>query len=503
VFGFRMKHKTNKHKKSDKRDDRDDKGKKTGFDVDDAIPSSLLQCEKLVKSLLGNSSDIVIQAFGTQKAKAMIVYIDGLISKDLLDRDIISPLKANSFDGNLQLAIKTHYDEIDDIFMIIDEILQGQTALFYDGSKKAFIIDIKKWDKRSVETPDSETTIRGPREGFTESLRTNTALLRRKLRTPKLKIENMIIGRQGNTPIGIAYIEGIVNQDVLRELKSRLSTIDTDAVFSVGSIEQYLCKSRFSPITGIGSTQKPDVAAARILEGRVAVFCDGTPYVLTIPELFIENLQTSDDYYGGALNATVLRTLRLIGLFVATILPGLSVAVITYSQEMMPEAFLQTLIAATQKMPLPAGAEVFLLILMFELLKEAGIRLPKAVGSAITIVGALIVGDAAVKAGIVSAPAVIIVASTAVAGFIVPTLSEFVVLYRILFLFLGGTMGLVGIGVGMTIMLTHLASTESFGISILSSFSKYELRDGNFRFPLQSMKYRPASIAKDNVRRRG
>ena len=159
----------------------------------------------------------------------------------------------------------------------------------------------------------------------------------------------------------------------------------------------------------------------------------------------------------------MLRILRLIGFFVATILPGLSVAVITYSQEMMPEAFLQTLIAATQKMPLPAGAEVFLLILMFELLKEAGIRLPRAVGGAITIVGALIVGDAAVNAGIVSAPAVIIVASTAVAGFIVPTLSEFVVVYRILFLFLGGTMGLVGIGAGMTVMLIHLASTESFG----------------------------------------
>lgn len=499
MFGFKRKRRTNKQEEPDKKSGESSKNES---DADGAIPPSILQCEKLAKSLLGDSSDVLIQSFDTPKAKAMIIYIDGLVSKDLLDRDVISPLKAEGFNGDLHLAIKTYYKEVNNISMAIDEVLQGQTALFYEGSKKAFIIDIKQWDKRSVETPDSETTLLGPREGFTESIRTNTALLRRKLRTPKLMIESTIIGRQGNTPIGIAYVEGIVNQDVLRELKDRLSAMDTDAVFSSGSIQQYLCKSKFSPISGIGSTQKPDVAAARILEGRVAVFCDGTPYVLTIPELFIENLQTSDDYYGGTLNALALRILRLFGLFVAIVIPGLSVAVITYSHEMMPEVFLQTLIAATQKMPLPAGAEVLLLILMFELLKEAGIRLPKAVGSAITIVGALIIGDAAVKAGIVSAPAVIIVASAAVASFIVPTLSEFVILYRLLFLFLGGTMGLVGIGTGMVIMLIHLVSTESFGIPILSSFSKYELKDSILRAPLQSMKYRPTAIAKDNVRRR-
>lgn len=499
MFGFGKK---SKEKRQEEPAGKSDTSLGNEYYSENSVPSSIPLCEKVAMSLFGVSTDIVIQAFDTQEAKAMIVYVDGLINKDLLDRDIISPLKAKDFNGNMHLAIKTHYKEVFEMPVVVDEVLQGQTALFYEGSRKVYIIDIKQWDKRSVATPDSETTIRGPMEGFTESLRTNTALLRRKLRTPKLTIENTIIGRQGNTPIGVAYIEGIVNRDVLKELKSRLSAIDTDAVFSSGSIENYLCKNKFSPVSGIGSTQKPDVAAARILEGRVAVFCDGTPHVLTIPELFIENLHISDDYYGGSLNASLLRLIRLIGLFITTILPGLFVAIITYSHEMMPETFLKTLIVATQKMPLPAGAEVFLLILLFELLKEAGIRMPKAVGSAITIVGALIIGDAAVKAGIVSAPSVIVVALTAVAGFIVPTLSEFVLLYRVLFLFLGGSMGLVGIGTGVVIMLIQLASTETFGIPILASFSKYELKDSILRSSLQSMKYRPAAIAKDNVRRR-
>ena len=469
----------------------------------DAVPPSILQCEKRVRDLLGNSFDIVVEAFDTFKKKAMIVYIDGLINKDLMERDIISPLKSREFDGDVNLALKTHYKEIAEMPAFVSEVLQGQTALFYEGSQKIYIIDIKQWDKRSVETPDTESVIRGPREGFTESIRTNTALLRRRLRTPKLTIENMVLGREGNTPVGIAYVEGIVNRDVLSELKYRLSQIDTDAIFESGNIEQYICRHKFSPVSGMGSTQKPDVVAARILEGRVAVFCDGTPHVLTIPELFVENLQSSEDYYNRILLATTLRLLRIVGLFITLMLPGLSVAIITFSQEMMPSVFLNSLVASTQKTPLPSGAEIFLLILMFELLKEAGTRLPKTVGSAITIVGALIIGDAAVSAGIVSAPAVIIVALTAVSSFIVPTLPEFVILYRMLFFFLGGTMGLIGIGTGVVIMLIQLVSTESFGVPILSSFSKNELKDIIFRFPLRSMTYRPESIAKDNVRRRG
>lgn len=229
----------------------------------------------------------------------------------------------------------------------------------------------------------------------------------------------------------------------------------------------------------------------------------GTPFVLTIPELFIENIQTSEDYYTSSILASSLRILRIFGIIASLILPGLAVAVITYNQEMMPAPFLVSMITSTLKTPLPAGAEVFLLMVMFELVKEAGTRLPKAVGSAITIVGSLIIGDAAVSAGIAGAPAVIIVALTAVTGFIAPTLTKFLLIYRFVFLFLGGTLGLVGIGSGIMILLTQLISTKSFGIPILDSFNKNEVKDSFIRFPLKSMFLRPTVIDKRNVRRNG
>ncbi|NLL39793.1 MAG: spore germination protein [Clostridiales bacterium] len=470
--------------------------------IKDEIPGSIEKCQEAVKEIFQSSSDIVIDTFETIKGMAMLVYVDGLIDKNLVDRDIIAPLKSINFEGDISAAIRCTIADVDNMSSVTGQVLQGNTAVFFEGRKKVAIADLKSFQMRSVEPPDAEASIRGPKEGFTENLRTNTSLLRRKIRTPDLIMENITIGRQTNTVITLAYIRGIVNTDVLDKVKYRLSKIDVDSIMESGYIEQYITENGFSTISGIGITQKPDVAAAKILEGRVAVICDGTPHVLTIPELFIENIQTAEDYYNRTILSSLLRLLRVLGLFISVMLPGLSVAVITYNQEMMPAVFFQNLIVSTAKTPLPAGAEIFLLILMFELLREAGTRLPKAVGSAITIVGALIIGEAAVNAGIVSAPAVIIVALTAVTSFIIPNLTEFTLVYRLILLFLGGSMGLIGIGAGMVIMLTQLISTTSFGISLLDSFSKPEFKDSAIRFPLWSLKLRPLSIARDNIVRK-
>lgn len=495
IFGFKSK-------------SRAAKPEQTNFIIDDDkaisqdnIPNSISKCQELVKSIFGNSSDLVIQTFDTRREKALIVYVDGLVNKNLVDRDIIAPLKANDFIGDIPLAIKTHYKVVNDMQTFVGDVLQGNTAVFYENSQKILIIDFMQWDKRAVETPDVEAVTRGPREGFSESIRTNSALLRRIIKTPKFIIENMIIGRQTNTTIAIAYIEGIVNQDVLSELKSRLSKIDTDAILESGYIEQHLDENTFSPVSGIGNTQKPDVAAAKILEGRVAVLCDGTPHVLTVPALFVENAQTAEDYYNRVLLVSILRLIRITGILITLILPGLVIAILTYSPEMIPSVFMTNLISSTARTPLPTAAEYFFLILMFELLREAGTRLPKTVGSAITIVGALILGNAAVDASIVGAPAVIIIAITAVTGFIAPNITGFMLVYRLMFLLLGSTLGLIGIGSGLVIMTTQLVSTTSFGIPILSSYSSNEFKDNAIRFPLQALKYRPASIAKENVKR--
>ncbi len=467
----------------------------------DTIPAEVTQCEKTLRALFHNTSDLILQIFETAKQKTAIAYIDGMVNKDLINRDILTPLKSKDFNGNILFAIKTNYKTTENFSTVTAELLNGNVAVFSEDSKKAVVVDFKGWEQRSVDVPEAESVVRGPKESFNENIRTNTSLIRRKIKNPNLMIENSVIGKQTRTSVSLIYIEGIVNRDVLTQVKERLAKIDTDSILESGYIEKYLTKRPLSPISGVGLTQKPDVVAAQILEGRVAIVCDGTPHVLTIPELFIENLHSAEDYYNRSMHATIIRLLRVVGLFITVLLPGLAVAALTYNQEMVPAELLSNVITATQRTPMPEGAEVLLMIIMFELLREAGTRLPKSVGSAITIVGSLIVGDTAVSAGLVGAPTVIIVALTAVTSFIVPNLQEFTIIYRFIFLFLGGTMGLVGIGAGLVLLLTQLCSTESFGIPILSSFSKQELKDGLIRMPLWTLKFRPVSIAKDNVRR--
>lgn len=465
------------------------------------IPSRAEAAEKLLKEIFHNNMDVEIQCFSTRRGKALIISIDGLTNKDLIDRDIITPLKSPHFDGDIRNALKTVYSEAEDMQEVVEQVLNGNVAVIYDGFKKALIADFKSWDKRGVETPDAETVIRGPKEGFTENFRTNTSLLRRKIKTPDLIFEHFELGRQTRTAVAIVYIKGIVNKQVLSLLREKIEKINIDSVLETGHIEQLIDENTFSPVSGIGLTQKPDIAATKILEGRILVMCDGTPHVLYVPELFIENFHNPDDYYNRVMFVSILRFLRLFGLFTSVLLPGLFVAVLTFDQQMIPSVFLNNIIASTEMTPMPIGAEIFFLILMFELLRESGLRLPRTVGSAISIVGALIMGDAAVRAGIVSAPSVIVVALMAVSSFIVPNLVEFITVYRLIYLFLGGTMGLVGIGIGLVIMLIQLCSLKSFGVPVFSSFEKEDLRDSIIRFPLKKLMYRPSAIAKENKKR--
>lgn len=459
-------------------------------------------CEKKVERLFHESSDIVIQRFPTVGGEAMIVYVDGLADKDLMDRDIIEPLKSESFDGDVQKAVRvTTLVRLADMNAISGQVLDGNVAVFFEGLEEAVVTDMKHWSQRAVDAPDSEAVIRGPKEGFNESIRNNTSMLRRKIKSPALVFEGSSLGRQTNTRIAIAYVKGIVNEEVLKQVKTRLARIDTDAILESGYIEEYIADRPLSVLPSVGLTQKPDVVAAKLLEGRVAIFCDGTPHVLTVPHLFVENLQTSEDYYNRTAISSVLRAIRFIALGISLLLPGLFVAIINFNQEMIPTVFLITLAAAREKIPLPVNFELFFMLLMFELLRESGTRLPRAIGSAISIVGALIIGETAVAAGIVGAPAVIILAMTAVSSFINPMLTEFMTVYRFFFWLLGSLMGIVGISAGIVLMLTHVVSTTSFGVPVLSSFSRQELKDTFIRMPLRSMRFRPRSVGSENKKR--
>jgi len=326
-----------------------------------------IKFEEKLTPILGKNFDINIERFNTAKEEAVVVFIKGLCNRDLIDRDVIKPLKSSPFNGDIGYSIKSVYKTVDNIADMLTEIYEGSTALFYSGTEEIVIIEFK--DNSGIPImPESETVVRGPKEGFSERLLTNASLLRRKIRTNNLIIEKMVIGKQTNTPVAIAYLENIVNKEVLEEVRKRLNKIDVDSILDVGQIEQYIEAKPNSLISTIGLTQKPDIAAARLLEGRVAIMCDGTPHVLTIPELFIENLHSSEDYYSRTLQTNFSRIMRLIGLMVAVLLPGLSVAFITFNPEMVPIVFLNTLIVSTEITPFPIAAEILFLLIMFEII---------------------------------------------------------------------------------------------------------------------------------------
>lgn len=483
-----------------------------------SVPESLEDYKNFLTTRFKNSSDIIYYEFeGYSGERALIVYIDGLINKEVLNRDVVDTFIKTTKEINVKENLKNpqvlksliNVANVKETKMMSEAayaILNGNTAMFFEGSDYIFIIDSKGWDKRAVSEPDTEAVVRGPREGFVESVGVNTALLRRKIKNSNLVFESITLGEQTQTDIKIAYIDGIANKEVLSEVRRRLNKIDTDSILESGYIEQYIEDKYFSLFATVGNTQKPDIVAAKMLEGRVAIFCDGTPHVLTVPNLFIENIQSAEDYYSRPFIASFIRALRLVSFAISILLPALYVALSTYHQEMIPTVMLISMAGAREGIPLPALAEALLMSLMLELLRESGTRLPRPVGSAISIVGALVIGEAAVNAGLVSAPMVIVVAITAIASFAVPALTEATAIYRFILLFLGGIMGLYGITCGVFAIVVQAASLRSFGVpytSPMTPFSLEGMKDYGLRFPLWSMIKRPGSITKNNKKRRG
>ena len=458
-------------------------------------------------NIFNNTSDLVTYEFETySNLKAMVCYIDGLINKDLLDRDIIKPIIDNldSPQKIKKIMYISSMEETNLLQEIVDKMVCGNVAIFIEDAKQCYIINLNHWEKRAIEEPQGEAVVRGPKEGFIEDILVNKAMLRRRIRNNDLVFEDYIGGKQTKTRISISYIQGIVNEQALKEVRNRVENINIDGVLESGYIEQLIEENPASLISTIANTQKPDVVVGKLLEGRVAVFCDGTPHVLTMPKFFVEDIQTSEDYYSRPYYASFLRSLRVFGLFLSIVLPGFYVALQTFHQEMIPTVLLITMAGAREGVPFPAIIEAFLMTLMLELIKESGIRLPRAVGSAVSIVGALVLGQAAVEAGIVSAPMVIVVAVTAIAEFAVPSLVEGVVLYRLILILLGGFMGLYGMTCGLVAITVQIISLSSFGVPYgfpVAPTNKQGLKDFIIRFPLWSFIFRPEALEKRNIKR--
>jgi spore germination protein KA len=291
--------------------------------------------------------------------------------------------------------------ESDDLMEAVDGCLAGDAVFFADGFHKALVISCKGYETRSITEPQTESVIRGPREGFTENLRTNTALLRRKIRNAALTMETTTLGKRTGTAICLAYLKGVASPTLIEEIKNRLKDIDTDSILESGYIEQYIEDAPFSVFATVGSTEKPDVAAAKILEGRAAILVDGTPFVLTAPMLFVENFQMAEDYYTRILFSSLVRIVRFSAYAISLLAPAIYVALTTFHQELIPTALLFTMIAAREGIPFPAVLEAGLMVVAFEILKEAGIGC-KTRRPGHQIVGALIMGEAAVSAGLIA-----------------------------------------------------------------------------------------------------
>jgi len=472
-----------------------------------------------VKTVFSQSSDIVFREFNIgvgQQSRAFIVYMDGLVDKTLLYNCLLKPLM---YDARLAttnpgaagkntpeliretiLAVGV-LEETADLDQAVAAVLSGSTALFVDRHGAVFLVGTRGWEARGIEKPDVETVVRGPREAFTETLRINTSMVRRKIKNPDLKIEAMKIGRQTRTDVAVVYLKGIVNDRIVAEVRERLKRIDIDGVLESGYLEAYIEDAPLSPFATVGNTEKPDVVAAKLLEGRVAILVDGTPFALTVPYLFVESLQAAEDYYSRSIYVTMIRWLRWVAFFLAVISPAIYVILVAFHQELLPTSLYLTIAADREGLPFPAVLEALSMGIMFEILREAGVRLPRAVGQAISIVGAMIIGEMAIRAGLIGSMMVIIVAVTAISGFVVPALSDAMAIMRLVLLLLGGTMGQFGLIVGLLGFLLHLASLRSFGVPYLSPLAPLtfqDLKDVAIRAPWWAMRQRPRLIGRQN-----
>jgi hypothetical protein len=462
-----------------------------------------------LKGAFQNCSDVVFHPIqNNMQIKMLVVYIDGLVDTKTLDQVVLKPTIFEGTPDGLesasslrqvvekQLIAIGQVKSVGTIKDVIDGVLKSNVSILVDGMDRALVADLKGYEKRAIEEPAAEMAVRGPREGFTETLRVNTSLIRRRIKSSRLKMESVSLGELTQTDIAIAYIEGIAPESVLEEVRNRVSRIQIDGILDSGYVEDFIEDVPFSPFPQVQNTERPDVVCANLLEGRVAIFVDTTPFTLIVPMTFWTGLQAAEDYYERFVYTTAVRWLRMILLNMSLLLPSFYVAVTTYNHQLIPTNLLISIAAAREGVPFPTMIEAFIMEGMFEGLREAGVRLPKPVGSAVSIVGALVIGQAAVQAGIISAPTVIVVATTGISSFAIPryNLGTAYRLLRFPILILAGTLGLLGIAVGATCILIHLVNLRSFGLPYLTPAAPQiprNLIDILIRGPRWSMTHRP------------
>lgn len=443
-----------------------------------------------------------------------LVYCDGMVNVQVINDNIVKPLMLSqagrenfSMETLLSCVVQVSESKTTDSFKsIIQDVTYGDTVLFAEGSARAAILNTKQFLLRSVAEPDNEKTLSGPREGFTESLMQNVSQIRKRARTQDLKIKTFFLGRRTQTTACLCYFDSLVNKDVLKEVFSRLEKVDIDGVLDTNYINELIRDQRYTPFRSTNYTERPDVVIGKLLEGRIAIFLDGTPAVLTVPYLFIENFQSNEDYYLNYYYTSFARILRIAAFFLTVAVPGLYIAVVGFHQEMLPTPLLISLAVERQKAPLPAAFEALVMLLAFDILRETGIRMPSNVGQALSIVGALVIGQAAVEAELVAAPMIIVVAITGITSLLIPKLNTPIIFWRLFLLLLASSFGFFGLTVGLSALLIYINGLTSFGVEQLTldgSFRPQAGKDLLIRAPWQLMHSRPERLTRDRTRQSG
>lgn len=470
---------------------------------------------KELKSMFSTDETFVFREFCCKNApnkSFCVVYVNGMTDKTTINDQIVKPVinaeldEASGVNQLINCIAKevisaSNVVKADSLEDIITALLSGSTVLFVDDLNKGIIIDTAKLEKRSIAEPEGEKVVNGPREGFTENIATNIALVRKRLKTSNLKLRFKELGTETKTKICICYLENIADSKIVEEVERRISKIDIDGILDSGYIREMIKDTLPTPFKTAGNTERPDVVVGKLLEGKAAIFCDGSPMAITVPFLFIEYFNVNEDYYNNYYYATINRFIRWFGFFLTSSVPAIYIALVTFHQEMIPTQLLLSIYGSRQNVPFPTVVEAIIMLFVFELLRETGVRIPSVIGQTISIVGALVIGQAAVEAKLVSAPMIIVTALTGITSFVVPGMQGELIIIRLFFLLGASFIGLYGYLFCVIGMFIHLASLRSFGIPYMmsiASFKPADMKDNVVRAPWKLMKSRPKLVAQKN-----
>ena len=438
---------------------------------------------------------------------ALFVFVDSLTDKDALSKDLLPSIIASRTKDPVKLSAKLPFPSISVIFSeddAVSEILDGKTVAFFENERAALSIDLKKAEYRAVAEPPTSAVTKGPREGFTENIKTNVSLIRRRLKTEYLEFKDLFVGRLSKTKIAVCYLKNVADDAIVKTVEKRIKSIDIDSIADSSYIAKLIVERKASIFKQVGNTEKPDVFCAKLCEGRVGIVVDGSPIAITVPFMLIEDFQSSEDYFQNNYHANLARLIRFISIAFAVLLPAIFVSAQLFHLQIIPLNFLLTLVNSIKGIPLSPSAEMFFTLLVFEILNEASIRMPKYVGMAMSVVGALVLGDTAVRAGIVSTPTIMIMALSGIALYTVPELVDSLAVLRLVFLFVAGSFGGYGIVLTLWFLLIYLCALENFDVPVLAPFApleKNDLKDGIVKGFLKDMRSRPKSLKpKDEIR---